>query len=74
MRGMDIITDWSISQMLLVVEGYNGFGYARKGKMSPYLWSGSNNYTKGKYVADGKYDPEAVSHQIGAALLLKQFI
>lgn len=74
MRGMDHITDWSISHMLLTVEGYNGFGYARKGRLSPYLWSGSNNYTKGKYVADGKYDPEAISNQIGAALILKQFV
>jgi lysozyme family protein len=74
MRGMDKVTDWSISHMLLVVEGYNGFGYARRGRLSPYLWAGSNHYTKGKYVSDGKFDPEAVSNQIGAALILKQFV
>jgi lysozyme family protein len=38
---------------------------------TPYLWSFSNNYEKGKFVADGHYDPEAVSKQCGAALMLK---
>lgn len=74
LRGLDKVTDWSIPHMLLCVEGYNGFGYQRHGINSPYLWAGSNQYSKGKYVSDGKFDPEAVSNQIGAALILKQFI
>jgi len=72
LRGMDHITDWSVPHMLLVVEGYNGYGYSRRNLPSPYLWSGSQIYTKGKYVADGKFDPNAVSSQIGAALIIKQ--
>ena len=28
---------------------------------SPYLWSFSNHYTRGKYVADGRFSPTAVS-------------
>jgi peptidoglycan hydrolase-like protein with peptidoglycan-binding domain len=39
---------------------------------SPYLWSFSNHYTRGKYVADGRFSPTAVSQQVGAAVLLKQ--
>ncbi len=74
MCGLDKVSDWSIPHTLLVLEGYNGFGYQRRGINSPYLWAGSSNYVKGKYVSDGKFDPEAVSHQIGAALILKQFI
>jgi hypothetical protein len=33
------------------------------------VWSFSNHYEKGKYVADGKYDPEAVSQQCGTAVI-----
>jgi lysozyme family protein len=38
------------------------------------LWSFSNHYTKGKYVSDGKFDPEAVSQQVGSALVLKRLV
>ena len=65
--------DWSdLEAALTAIEKYNGLGYERKGLPSPYLWSGTNFYTKGKYVRDGVYDPEAVSKQVGAAVLLKQ--
>lgn len=74
LRGLDKITDWSLPHTLLEMELYNGAGYAHKGLPSPYLWSGSNQYIKGKYISDGHFDPEAVSNQIGAALLLKQFV
>jgi len=39
---------------------------------SPYLWSFSNHYLKGKYVADGKWDPNAVSQQAGAMVILRR--
>lgn len=65
-------TDWSISGMLYCFEKYNGFGYRSKGINTPYLWSFSNQYTKGKYVADNKFDPAAVSQQIGAAVILRR--
>jgi lysozyme family protein len=39
---------------------------------SPYLWSFSNHYTKGKYVADGHFDSNAVSQQCGGMVLLKR--
>lgn len=71
LKKMDQVTDWSTPHMLYLLEGYNGFGYRRKGLPSPYLWSFSNLYDKGKFVQDGKFDPEAVSKQCGAALMLK---
>lgn len=64
--------DWSVPAMIYRFEKYNGFGYLSKGIESPYLWSFSNQYTKGKYVGDGRYDPNAVSKQAGAAVLLKE--
>jgi lysozyme family protein len=65
--------DWSIEGMLYKLEAYNGWGYRSHGINSPYLWSGTQHYTKGKYGSDGHYNPELVSKQVGAAVLLKQF-
>jgi len=74
LKKMDQVTDWSVPHMLYLLEGYNGYGYRRRGLPSPYLWSFSNNYEKGKFVADGHYDPEAVSKQCGAALMMKAML
>ncbi len=61
----------TIDEQLFALEKFNGLGYRKKGINSPYLWSGSNHYTKGKYVADGRFDYNAVSKQLGAAVVLK---
>ncbi len=68
-------TDWSIPGMLFQLERYNGFGYRRPAINipSPYLWSFSNHYSKGKFVKDGKFSAAAVSKQCGAAILLRRF-
>lgn len=65
---------WSIPLMLYKLERYNGFGYRLRstGINSPYLWSFSNHYNKGKFVKDGRFDPEATSAQCGAAVLLRR--
>ncbi|RYE27446.1 MAG: hypothetical protein EOP45_01175 [Sphingobacteriaceae bacterium] len=68
----DHVTNWSLPFILLKLEGYNGFGYNKKGIRTPYLWSYSNHYTNGKYVKDGVYDANAVSSQLGAAVILKR--
>jgi lysozyme family protein len=64
--------DWSIAGTLDLLERYNGLGYRKKGLPSPYLWAGTDQYVKGKYVADGKYDPNHVDQQLGVAALLKK--
>jgi lysozyme family protein len=66
--------DWSLPRLLYRLEAYNGFGYRRLGLRTPYLWSDSNLYSRGKYVADGKFDANAVSGQVGAAVMLKQLV
>lgn len=64
--------DWSLARMLYRWEGYNGWRSRLLYKINtPYLWSFSNHYTKGKFVADNKWDPNAVSKQCGAAVMLK---
>jgi lysozyme family protein len=73
-RNLHKVSDWSLPSMLFELEGYNGFGYRLRptGIVSPYLWSFSNHYEKGKFVEDGVYDPEATSAQCGAAVLLRR--
>lgn len=68
----DKVTNWSLPFILQKLEGYNGFGYSKRGIHSPYLWSFSNQYTKGKYVKDGVFNADSVSQQLGAAVILKR--
>ena len=63
--------DWSVGGTLLLLEQYNGLGYANKGLPSPYVWAGTNQYVKGKYVADGKFDPNTVDPQPGCAGMIR---
>lgn len=67
----DKVTDWSLENCLVLFEKFNGLGYKRKGVPSPYLWSYTTAYKSGKYVLDGKYDPNAVSKQPGCAAIMK---
>jgi lysozyme family protein len=64
--------DWTAGGALTLLEEYNGLGYAARGRPSPYIWASTDQYVKGKYIADGHYDPNAVDHQIGCAALLNR--
>ncbi|MDE2101815.1 MAG: hypothetical protein KGL39_31505 [Patescibacteria group bacterium] len=70
------VKDWSIAKALFFLEGYNGFGYRQfhPQVLSPYLWSFTNHYTKGKYVSDSHFDPDCVSEQAGLAAILKRAV
>jgi lysozyme family protein len=63
--------DWSLARTLYRLEAYNGLGYRSYGVPTPYLWSFSNHYSRGKFVADGKWNANARSQQCGAAVMLK---
>jgi lysozyme family protein len=67
-------SDWSLAGTLYNLEGYNGWGYRTRHPevLTPYLWSYSNHYTSGKFVADGTWSDTAVSQQCGAAVLLRR--
>ncbi|EJN15680.1 hypothetical protein PMI42_00697 [Bradyrhizobium sp. YR681] len=62
--------DWSIGGALTILMKYNGVGYFVRNMPSPYLWSKTNQYIKGKFVRDGVLDPDFVDQQIGCAALL----
>jgi lysozyme family protein len=66
--------NWSLPGTLFALERFNGFGYRPRHINTPYLWSFSNHYTKGKFVQDGVFSPTAVSQQCGAAVLLKRMV
>ena len=62
--------DWSVGGTLAKLEEYNGLGYSRMGKPSPYIWAGTDQYVRGKYIADHVYDPNHVDTQPGCAALI----
>jgi lysozyme family protein len=74
LEGLNEVTDWTLAGTLYQMEKYNGFGYRtlHPEVLSPYLWSATNHYSKGKYVTDGTFDPDAVSRQSGAAAILRR--
>jgi len=72
--GFQGLSDWSLERTLYRWEAYNGFRSRRNGINTPYLWSFSNHYSKGKFVADNVWDPNAVSKQCGAAVMLKLLV
>ncbi len=74
MRKINTLGDWSLSRLLYELEGYNGWGYRlfHPHVKTPYLWSFSNHYQSGKYIADGTWSDTAVSKQCGAAVILRR--
>jgi len=74
LKRWDRVGVWREPEMLYQLEAYNGWGYRayHSDVLSPYLWAGSDHYSRGKYVADGKWSANAVSKQIGAAVLLRR--
>ena len=71
---MDQVEEWTLPGALFRLEGFNGFGYRPLGINSPYLWSFSNHYSKGKFNKDGHFDSQLISKQCGVALLLRQMM
>lgn len=72
---LDEKPDWALANMLYRWEAYNGWRSRLLYKINtPYLWSFSNQYTKGKFVADNVWDANAVSKQCGAAVMLKALV
>lgn len=64
--------DWSIPVVAREWERWNGGGYMKRGKHSPYLVAGSyQDEGTGYYTSDHGYDPNAKSKQIGALVLMK---
>lgn len=74
-------TSWRLPLLLYNLEKYNGLGYQKHNPPihSPYLWSYSNQYAKGKFVEKKvkghfktAFDSDLVSKQVGLAVILKR--
>lgn len=74
MKRLDAVPHWTVPRIAYELERYNGWGYRlyHPEVASPYLWSGTTHYSRGKYVADNKWSATAVSGQSGAMALLKR--
>ena len=68
-------TDWNLAKLLYRLEKYNGTrSRLEHGINTPYLWSFSNHYTSGKFVADNVWSSVAVSNQPGTAVMIKELV
>lgn len=75
MKAYEKETSWTLPEVLYRWEKYNGVRSRVLHKINtPYLWSYSQHYTKGKYKADNVWDPNYVSKQPGAAVLLRRLV
>jgi len=72
---------FDLAECLWCFENHNGWGYRKRGYCmsgsnppgfgTPYIWSFTDQYTKGRYVSDGKFSSSAVSQQVGSAAMLR---
>lgn len=72
LHGLNDMDGLQIGEMLARLERFNGRGYQKKGLFSPYLWSGTDLYEKGKYLSDHGFSTDAVSELVGAAAVLRR--
>lgn len=76
LRGLPLVKGWSIERVAYEAEGYNGWGYYFKGRLSPYDWSGDSldgkhEEASGKYIRDHVFDPSVIDSQPGVMSVLK---
>lgn len=64
-KSLQNVGNWPLPRICYEAERFNGMGYRKRGRMSPYLWNGTTLYERGKYVRDGVYDPNYVDQQVG---------
>lgn len=65
---------WDVAGVLGFCERYNGLGYRYHQMNSPYLWSCTDKYSSGLFVADGTLDMSKKDARPGVAALLKNMI
>lgn len=70
-KGIYLSCDSSLALMMTFTEVYNGTGYTDYRDIAcPYLYSGTDIYTSGKYTSDHYFDSEAIDRQPGVYLLI----
>jgi lysozyme family protein len=60
-----------LAALATYAEYYNGLGYYNRGKPSPYVWSGTDQYNRGKYTSDGNYSRLVKDKQLGVIAMVR---
>jgi lysozyme family protein len=64
--GLVGLANWTLDFYCYQSERYNGFGYLEyHNEISPYVVGGTSLQTKGKYTADGHFNPYIMDSQLG---------
>lgn len=64
--GLVGLPNWTLDFYCYQSERYNGFGYEEfHDEISPYVVGGTSLQTRGKYTADGHFDPYTMDTQLG---------
>lgn len=66
--------NWTAGGTMTIFEEYNGLGPEMHGVASGYVWSGTDQYTGGKYIRDGVWDPRYIDIQDGCAPIVAMII
>lgn len=67
----DASANWTMPYCCWKGEAWNGFGPRAHGIRTGYLWAGTNQYVRGKYIADGKWSASTVDQQNGIVPIMK---
>lgn len=62
----------TVDSMIDWIERFNGLGYRKPGRRSPYVVGGSNLQIPGKYTRDHYFDPNVTDRQLGCLVVLKE--
>lgn len=62
---------WTLGETLEFCERYNGKGYRKYGVNTPYVYGFTTVYKRGHFVADNKFDPNAIHKRPGIASMMK---
>ena len=60
-----------LAALTTYAEYYNGLGYSYRDKPSPYVWAGTDQYKRGKFVADGRYNGWTKDSQLGVTIMIQ---
>jgi len=60
-----------LAALATYAEYYNGLGYHYRGKPSPYVFSGTDQYSRGKFVRDGVYSSVTRDRQLGVMTMIQ---
>jgi lysozyme family protein/peptidoglycan hydrolase-like protein with peptidoglycan-binding domain len=75
-HSLHLVKQWTIERTCYEIEKYNGFGYRdhHPTVKSPYLWSFTTIYERGKYIADGRFDAGEIDQQCGTMPILQRMM